>query len=216
MSLSPQVYNSSHKHLDQLAHCHIHCFPQSLATKLGFNYVRKTLEWFLVADNRFLFHIEGDGIIAGYCGGFIPKGYGDGSSSGMLQYAFIEAVYGIIKKPWLLFNKEVVVFYPFIFRNIKTKIFGKPKQRSSPHRHEKKNYIKYAGLVVIGVEPIYRGTEVFKQLMFYFEEQVEQRGLYLCNLSVKKDNERAIRGYKKFGWFVAEEHANRFVMQKHL
>jgi hypothetical protein len=45
--------------------------------------------------------------VVGFCGGFAPQFYGDGSSSGMLQFAFKEAVMGIAKKPWLLVNKEL-------------------------------------------------------------------------------------------------------------
>ncbi len=214
MSSNLQLYNSSHKHLDALAVCHAHCFPASLSSKLGIAYIKKTLEWFLVDDNRFLFHSEIDGNIIGYCGGFIPRGFGDGSSSGMLQFAFKEAVIGIIKNPFLILNKEVREFYPFIFRNIKNKIFGKPKIKVVDSSNQPRK--KFTGLVVIGVLPAFRGTEVFPSLMNYFEEQSKIRNVLLLNLSVKKNNDRAIAAYKKFGWYVTEEHAKSFVMQKSL
>lgn len=209
-----QLQNSSHKHLDALAICHAECFPASLSTKLGMAYIKKTLEWFLVDDNRFLFHAEVNGNITGYCGGFIPRGFGDGSSSGMLQYAFKEAVLGILKNPLLVFNKEVREFYPFIFRNIKNKIFGKPKIKSVDSSNRPRQ--KYTGLVVIGVLPAFRGTDVFPALMNYFEAQSKLRNVLLLNLSVRKDNDRAVAAYKKFGWQVTEEHLKSFVMQKSL
>ena len=210
-----RVCVSKPSHLNELAFCHLDCFPASLAAKLGFTYVRKTLDWFLSADNRFLFHMEIEGQIVGYCGGFVPAGKGDGSSSGMLQHAFKEAVWGILKKPWLIFNGEVQDFYPFIFRNIRTKVIGKKKIKHS-HHHERKHSQQYAGLVVIGIEPAFRGTNVFKELMLYFEKEAVERNVHLCNLSVKKDNDRAIHAYKKFGWYIAEEHGKTFVMQKKL
>ena len=80
------LYNSQHKHINAIAQCHVACFPNSLSTKLGKEYIRKTFEWFLVADNKFLFHIEIDDQVVGYCGGFISKGMGDGSSSGKVGY----------------------------------------------------------------------------------------------------------------------------------
>jgi len=195
----------------------MHCFPGSLATKLGKVYVRKTLEWFLVSENRFLFHIEKDKQVMGYCGGAIPKGYGDGSSSGMLQHAFKEAVTGILKKPWLLFNSEVISFYPFIFKNIKKKLSGSiPAKSKATPQPALQPFKRYTGLVVIGVEPENRGSGVFAALMGYFENEARKRSVLLCNLSVKKDNLRAIHAYKKSGWFIAEEHAKTFVMQKKL
>jgi len=210
-----QICNSSPKHLDGLANCHMHCFPNSFATKLGKAYVRKTLDWFLVSDNRLLFHIEIEDQIAGYCGSFIPSGFGDGSSSGMLQHAFKEAVWGMLKKPWLLLNKEIMDFYPFIIKNIRQKIFGKKKiKRIQVDVYT--NYPPHIGLVVIGVEPKFRGSQVFPELMKNFEKESIKAEIFTCKLSVKKDNERAIRAYKKFGWFIAEEHAKTFVMEKKL
>ena len=210
-----QLFNSNHKHLDRLADCHIHCFPDSFATKLGKQYVRKTLEWFLVSNNRLLFHIEIENKIAGYCGSFIPSGFGDGSSSGMLQYAFKEAVFGMLKKPWLFLNKEIISFYPFIIKNIRQKIFGK-KKISRTQINEYKNYQPHVGLVVIGVEPFFRGSFVFQELMKNFEAEAIKAEIFICKLSVKKDNGRAIRAYKKFEWFIAEEHAKTFVMEQNL
>ena len=98
------------------------CFPNSFNTKLGKKFVAKTLQWFLASDKRFLFHVTINNEVVGFCGGFAPQFYGDGSSSGMLQYAFKEAVFGIFKKPWLIFNKELTAYYPFIIRNIKKKL----------------------------------------------------------------------------------------------
>src|SRR4051812_5611385 len=98
-SSNHKLSNTRHDHLTAVAKCHMLCFPESFSTQLGLNYVRKTFEWFLVDDNRFLFHIESAGQVIGYCGGFVSKGVGDGSSSGMVQHAFKEAVLGIAKKP---------------------------------------------------------------------------------------------------------------------
>lgn len=187
------------------------CFPDSLATKLGKKYVVKTFEWFLVVPNRFLFHIEDGEEIVGYCGGAIPKTYGDGSSSGMLQHAFKEAVIGLLKKPWLIFNKEVIKLYPLIWRNIKKKLFGISVPKKSP---DIKPFIPYAGLVVIGVEKHYRGTGIFNSLMNQFYQEAINRDVLIGNLSVKKNNLRAIAAYKKMNWQITEEHKQTLVMQK--
>ncbi len=215
MPLQVQIVNSGYSHLDGLANCQVHCFPDSLATKLGKPYVKKTLTWFLDDPKRFLFQAEVDGKIAGYCGGFIPKGIGDGSSSGMLQYGFKEAVKGILKSPWLVFNKEVRAVYPFIWRNIKRKIFKDAKATVVAPKEPAK-YVISAGLVVIGVEPEFRGTEVFKTLMQYFDDKARSYEVDTATLSVKTNNARAIGAYKKYDWNVVEELGNTYVLRKQL
>jgi ribosomal protein S18 acetylase RimI-like enzyme len=198
--------------LDSLAACHMACFPQSLSTKLGAAYVRKTLEWFLVSPNRFLFHVDVQGKIAGYCGGFVPQKTGDGSSSGMLQYAYNEAVKGLMKKPWLLLHKEVRPQYRFLWLNIKRKFTGKvipignPGNNPTPPAH--------VGLVVIGVHPAFRGSGIAQQLVDEFERKAKAYKRNELVLSVKVNNKRAIGAYKKFGWSIQKTQQRTYVMNK--
>jgi ribosomal protein S18 acetylase RimI-like enzyme len=206
------IKNSKKQALPKLADCHITCFPSSLASRLGSRYVQKTLEWFLVNPNRFLYHIEVDEKVAGYCGGFVPIKFGDGSSSGMLQYAFNEAIKGIIKNPLLLFHAEVRQHYPFIWMNIKRKLTGKTKPAQPVPVG--KPFNPFVGLVVIAVHPHYRGTGIAQQLMNEFENRVRQYNQNEVVLSVKKDNGRAIKAYQKFGLKIKEEHAQTYVMNK--
>lgn len=192
------------------------CFPDSLATKLGFAYVQKTFDWYLVNLNRFLFHVEIDGKVVGYCGGFIPLKPGDGSSSGTLQHAFNHAIKGLLKKPWLLFHAEVKPHYPFLWRNILRKVTGKMKPAPSPSSGIGKPFQQYCGLVVIGVLPGYRGQGIAQQLMEEFEQRAIGLKQFLCKLSVKKNNQPALKAYKKQGWLIGEEQAVTYVMEKKL
>jgi hypothetical protein len=50
------IENTQIANLPDLATCHMACFKDSLAARLGKLYVQKTFEWFLVSPNRFLFH----------------------------------------------------------------------------------------------------------------------------------------------------------------
>lgn len=205
---------SQKQQLPDIAECQMDCFPDSFATKLGRSYVQKSLEWFLVNDQRFLFHCEEHGKIVGYCGGFAPAYYGDGSSSGMLQHAFKEAIKGTLKKPWLLFNAELVQYYPHIFRNIRKKIL-KTKTIAAVTSN-KREIEPTVGLVIIGVHPSFRGKGVFELLMTEFENQARKLNRTQVNLSVKKDNNRAINAYKKFGWTIRQEQADGLKMHKFL
>lgn len=206
------IQNSKKEELPEIAVCHQACFPTSLATKLGKAYVQKSLEWFLVNPNRFLFHImEGEKVV-GYCGGFKPLKPGDGSSSGMLQHAFNQAISGIIVKPWLLLHPEVTPHYRFLWMNIKRKITGKvkPFKPVSPGS----SFKQFVGLVVIGVQPEYRGKGVAQSLMAEFEKRAFSLGQNEIILSVKKDNNRAIKAYLNFGWNIKDEHSQTYVFNK--
>ena len=199
-------------HLPEVAKCHIACFPDSLSSRLGRRYVEKTLEWFLINPQRFLFHVKLEGKIAGFCGGFVPQKFGDGSSSGMLQFAFNEAIIGLFTHPQLLFHPEVRQQYKFLWLNIKRKFTGKVIPISTPDSEP--SVPNHVGLVVIGVDARFRGTGVAKQLAEEFEKRAKEFHRSELVLSVKANNSRAIAAYTKFGWSVKNQHQKLFVMHK--
>jgi GNAT superfamily N-acetyltransferase len=207
-----RLIQSTLSDLEKISECHKLCFANSFSTKAGTAYVRKTLEWFLAAENRFLFHIECDNKIIGYCGGFKSAYCGDGSTSGMLQYAMKEAIEGVIKKPYLLFHRELIKRYPLIFRNLLKKIFSAKKVSHQSIPHDNTN--SSIGLVVIGVHPDYRGKKNFELLMQHFEEECKKRSASKATLSVKASNTRAIAAYKKSGWQIASKTENALDMFK--
>lgn len=175
------------------------------------SYTCKSLEWFLAGENRFLLHTIKDNVISGYAGGFISRYNGDGSSSGMLQYAMAEAFKGITRKPWLLFDRELFRFYPLIFRNIYSRFIH--KKAKEPNMIKPKPDQKM-GLVIIGVAPAFQGTGIFEALMTAFEAEALNRDINTLILSVKKINERAINAYKKVGFSIHKEHPESLEMIK--
>lgn len=210
-----QLRKSSKQDIEQIANCQLACFEKSFSTKLGQSYTAKTLQWFLTGENRFLFHVVEGETVVGFCGGFISRQPGDGSTSGMMQYAMREAAIGMIGKPWLFFSKEIRPFYPLIIKNISNKIFRKKNllQKSIPTDQP---FEKKVGLVVIGVLPRFRGKGVFEMLMTAFENETVERNIQRMGLSVKKDNQHAIHAYEKCGWQVNKEHAGSYEMYKEI
>ena len=208
------IQNTPSSDLPKLADCQMACFPGSFSTKLGKQYVQKTLAWFLENENRFLFHVRSENNVIGFCGGFTPSKPGDGSSSGMLQFAFSEALKGLIKNPFLLFHKELRSHYPFIWLNIKRKMTGKikPIDKSS----DAKTFKPYVGLVVIGVLPSQQGKGIAQLLMREFEKRAIKMHQNEIVLSVKKENSNAIKAYEKFGLKIKEELGETFVMNKYI
>ncbi|MBX2932316.1 MAG: GNAT family N-acetyltransferase [Chitinophagaceae bacterium] len=180
---------------------------------MGKKFVTKALSWFLNKESKFLYFIEKDEKVVGFCGGFVPQFYGDGSSSGMLQHAFKEACWGVVKKPWLLFNTELKKHYPLISRNILKKL---KLRKTTAVSKQPDNFVfeKYVSLVVIGVHPSCRGTGIFEQLMKEFDNIAITKNVPIVRLSVKKDNARAIAAYKKMGWNIEEEMNDTYKMNK--
>jgi hypothetical protein len=210
-----QLNNSQLDDLKQIAVCQIACFPKSFNTVLGNKFISKSLGWFLASEKRFLFHINIGKEVVGFCGGFAPQFYGDGSSSGMLQFAFKEAIIGVLKKPWIIFDHELRTYYPFILKNIKRKIGFTKVSATNPIPT---NYIfkSTVGLVVIGVHPDYRGKGIFEMLMNEFENRAKQLQINECVLSVRSNNDRAIAAYKKMGWIIKEGSVKALIMHKHI
>ncbi len=210
-----KTITSSPSDVHNISLCHKLCFAQSLSTQLGMAYIKKSFEWFLTRDNCFLFHVtNNDGAVIGYCGGFIPRFVGDGSTSGIMQHTMKQAALGVLLHPWLLFHKEIMAMYPLIAKNIRRKVFSKKTLQATATPPV--GFDKRAGLVVIGVHPNYRGTGIFTTLMNEFEKRAQQRGLDKLVLSVKKNNARAISAYTRQGWFIHREHQTTLEMSKYL
>lgn len=208
------IVQSGKNDIAAIARCHNECFKNSLSSQLGLAYIKKTFEWFFDKDNRFLFHITVDGKVVGYCGGFIPQYIGDGSTSGMMQYAMRQAITGALLHPWLLLHKDVRAMYPLIFKNLKRTLFK--KQTVTKPIEPVKKFDRRVGLVVIGVSPQHRGSGVFQALMREFENRARSYHIYKLVLSVRKNNARAIKAYTKQGWFTVNEHLHTLELCKNL
>ncbi len=201
--------------LKNIALCHQKCFPDSFSTKLGLKYVSKYLEWFLNAENKFLYYVSDDNLIVGYCGGFIPQYKGDGSTSGIMKYALTQAAIGFLSKPWLFLNKDLLDFSSILVRNLFKKVFYK-KEKKPSENPEIYFFEKKLGLVVIGVIPGYRKKGIFRMLMNEFEKEAQNRNIKEMNLSVKKNNLSAINAYQNAGWFIGKENKLSLEMYKNI
>ncbi len=204
--------------LIKIAHCHVAAFPKSVTSLLGVKVVASMLQWYLSASNKFLFYVEENGNVTGYCGGFIHDGSDAyGSGSGMTQFGFNQAAGAFVKRPWLLLHPEVRNKYPFIFRNVLRKlklIQEKPmREVAAPVQVEQP---LTAGLVVIGVRPNLQQKGLGTLLQQEFERKAKEMGAQQLQLSVRTQNEKAIRSYKRNGYEITEETATSYIMIKPL
>ena len=203
------------KDLAQLAEVHSGAFPGSFSTKVGKNFLRKSLEWYLTDDKKFLLVVEENNNCIGYCGCLMVDSNTEvGSTSAMIQYAFKEAVGGLLLKPWLLFHPELSKNYKLIFKNIKRKILPAKKKISSSNKTPAKVREKSVGIVGIGVSPEYYSKGYGRQLLEAAEKEAIKRGFTQMHLTVRKDNERAIKSYTRNGWVISTEDKLTYGMKK--
>jgi ribosomal protein S18 acetylase RimI-like enzyme len=203
-------------HLDKVARCHTKAFPKALATALGNKYLKVMLSWYLSTSKTFLFHLECDGAIVGYCGSIISDGtLGTGSSSGMAQHSFSAAVKALLIRPWVLLHPEILAKWPLLFRNLLMKLGLKKKRHFTKQQSIIMSQDPHVGLVVIGVDPKFHGKGYGSILLKEFERiAMIDYGIHKLQLSVKADNSKAIRAYQKNGWIINGENVNTLTMFK--
>jgi ribosomal protein S18 acetylase RimI-like enzyme len=212
------IKNSRKEDLEEIAVCHKSAFPDSLSSQMGISYLKKMLEWYLSDDKKFLFHIEENGKCVGYCGGMIDDGLqATGSASGMIQYSFNDAVRSIMLRPWLLFHKELLAKYKLIKKNIKLKMKKKavPGKTETKKRNEARHEIQ-TGLVVIGVSREAQGKGYGSLLLQEFENKTKRLNIKAMSLTVRNDNNQAIKSYERNGWVRFKLNGNSLEMVKKL
>jgi ribosomal protein S18 acetylase RimI-like enzyme len=83
-------------------------------------------------------------------------------------------------------------------------------------RSAKQPTVAHVGLVVIGVAPVFQGRGHGSVLIKEFEKQTQLRGLKKMVLTVKTDNEVAIRSYLRNGWITTSVSGNTTSMHKNI
>lgn len=212
-----QIKISLTTHLPAIAKCHQAAFPTSLASALGRRYCTHMLSWYLSSEKTFLFHIEDEqGCCAGYCGGMVNDGnLGTGSASGMAQYSFYPAIWAFIMHPWVIFHAEVRAKWSILWKNIKMKLGLAPKIHTTSEKRRQQAREPQVGLVVIGVGPAYQGKRVGSALLQEFERRAtEVYGISKLQLTVRADNNQAIRAYEKNGWVREKSTDQSLTMMK--
>ncbi|MES2780141.1 MAG: GNAT family N-acetyltransferase, partial [Bacteroidota bacterium] len=79
-----------------------------------------------------------------------------------------------------------------------------------------KEQLLTAGLVVIGVLPTLQQKGLGTLLQQEFERKAREMGAQQLQLSVRKNNNTAIRSYERNGYIITEETTPSYVMTKKL
>lgn len=210
------VVTPARHELSLIASCHRKAFPNALSTAMGQRYVEKMLEWYLVDQRAFLFFIRENDSCMGYCGGLMVDGkVAVGSASSMIQYSYSEAVRTLLLRPWLFLHPEFVKKYSLVIKNSwrkLRKIVGLPVPLKTPGSGVQ----PHTGLIVIGVDPEFQGIGYGSALLQEFERQSQLRGFTLMMLTVRSDNQGAIRSYESNGWRVCNAEGRSLTLEKKL
>lgn len=207
-----QIIETSHKEILVVAKCHRAAFPNSFSSQLGTVYVAKMLSWYLDTEKAFIFHLEKNGKVIGYCGGIVNDGtLPTGAASGMTQFSMGAAIKALLLRPWLFFHPELMKRYRFLWRNLKMK-FG--LYHPELETQKKKDSLQSIGLVVIGVDPKFHGKGYGSKILQTFEKYGTRNNIPNLYLTVKADNYKAIKSYEKNGWKRRRSENNSLSMTK--
>lgn len=212
------IKRASKEDLMSIARCHQKAFPRALSSAMGTRYLRKMLDWYLQDERAFLFFIEEEGHCAGYCGGLKVSGTSQvGSASSMIQHSFNQALITFVSRPWLLLHPEFIRKYRLAARNVLKrvqKVFR--KSLDSPRVESKLLPAPHAGLIVIGVDPMFEGMGYGSKLLNEFETISQGFGFSRLSLTVKTENLKAIKVYARNGWITTEVKGSSTTMEKTL
>ncbi len=211
-----EILISAFKDVRSIAQCQAICFPDSFAVKLGNDCLEKSLKWFFISQNRFFIHIEDCGKVVGFCGGFMPQFIGDGSKSGILSFAIKDAFTGLLRRPHLMFKKELWHFGLVFIKN-KWKLIRKSSTKDETEIPlEFQDYLNSVAITIIAVDPEFRGRGIVDDLLGYVEKYaITHKKPVLC-LGVKQDNTIASKAYQRNGWVVDKQIGDSFVMKKYI
>lgn len=211
------IVTPTNQDLLRLAQCHRSAFPQALSTAMGQVYVEKMLEWYLVDDRAFIFLVEEEGKCVGYCGGLKYEGIAKvGSASSMIQHSYDLAVKTFLKKPWLFFHPEFLPKYALAWRNVKRRFKKMMGIKEQPIVLTGLQHEPHAGLVVIGVDKEAQGKGYGSLMLQEFERVSINLGFKKMMLTVRSDNQQAIRSYLRNGWLTVKVEGNSTSMEKRL
>lgn len=200
----------------EIAKCQQKAFPKSLSSKLDIKFIEKMLSWYVLDERGILFFISDENkVVLGYCGGIITKNANEtGAATSITQFGFNLFLGSLIKRPWLIFHVELLSKIPFLFRNVLVKLgFSKMKKIRKIAVNEFK---PRWGLVVIGVDPKYRGGGIGTKLLAEFERLANTDSVMEITLSVRRTNKNAIAVYEKNNWKIYSKDSNSYSMKKEL
>lgn len=180
------------KDLDEVATVHANAFPDSALTKLGTAVIRRYYEWQLDGphDCYAIGAFNGERLY-GFCFGGVFRG----SLSGFLNENRLFLMTRILKRPHLL-------AMPLVRDRIRQAIesLRSRRGRSSEQQEGTRPKTRSFGILAVAVDPTRHGRGIGQLLMEASETEARRRGFESMHLTVRPDNEQAVRFYDRQNW----------------
>ena len=202
MDNSLKIIDMSEADLDTLTDAHMLAFKGYSNTKIGKNYVKKFLKWFVDYPEGIAIAAIYNSNEAGYVVG-APIGY----QSKMNKDLMGTAVMGFITHPWVILNPKIV---KIVGSRVGTLLNRKKYSKQSAQNDQGRTI----SLVGIAVSPEYGGLSIGSVLMDEFESRARVNGFETMRLSVYDDNNKALSLYKKSGWYELSRNDNTITLYK--
>ncbi len=198
--------------LEIISRCRMAAFPESLSSKLGSEYVVKMLNYY-IKDRNFLIYLEADNRCLGYITAMVSE---DGflcSTRELIDLTYKDLIKSFLRKPYLIFQPIVLSNYKIAIEIIGRKLLNK-KQKVTTQLEEDPALLNSVGLIDIAVAPDFQGKGFSTILLQKFEKQCYKIGMTRMHLSVKPENNAAIKSYSKSGWKILKEEPKQIVFIK--
>lgn len=190
--------------LEMISKCRMDSFPNSLSSKLGINYVKKLLSFYLTKENFLIYLTEGKECI-GFVTGMVPETDFICSTRETIALTYKDILKGLLKKPWLVFHPIILSNLNLLSELIKKKIFSSEKDIVNHPIKQPEELKRSVGLIDIAVAPKFQGNGYSSMLLKAFEDKCFEKGIKRMHLSVKPENTIAIHSYLRSGWVIFEQ-----------
>jgi ribosomal protein S18 acetylase RimI-like enzyme len=186
-----KIVEAGQAHVSGMAQCHTKSFPGRFMTEMGFHWLR-ALYLFFIRHHRSICRVavDADGKVVGLAVGGDPHIRKEFLGSAPFRYPHLIF--------WKFLSKRLV--RRVLLQELAMKLHRKHAAAHSGDTKVPSNDIRSANLLSICVLPEYRGTDVAGKLIESFQLACKAEGYQRLNLSVLKQNSRAVAFYIKHGW----------------
>jgi len=196
--------------LDQIVAIHKRAFPKTFGSALGKSYLRAFYAWFLADSAALCLVAASQEQLLGYVVGCQSSQTYYEQLYGTRQKTLVRAALrGLLENPLALIRLRRAL--PSVLPRLAQMVSQRHMPRAPNAATVPTFEVNSASLNVIAVHPSVLGSQVATTLLHEFVRAISQRGVTRIQLTVDKNNSRAIRFYEREGWRRLAEIGTNFV-----
>ncbi len=186
-----KIIEAGQAHVSGMAQCHTKSFPGRFMTEMGYNWLCALYQFFIKHGGSIcLIAVDSDGKVVGLAVGGDPHIRDEFLSSALFRYPHLIF--------WKFLSKRLV--RRVLLQELARKLLRKRTTENSVNIKAPSAGIRSGNLLSFCVMPDCEGTDVGGKLIESFQHTCKTEGYERLNLSVLKQNSRAVAFYKKHVW----------------